>query len=70
MATPKKVNINDVLGWLNTADQVFKTPFVRDVLLPILKPLLPAFGLTAEDIAKLDRQHADIARRTARRRGR
>lgn len=64
------VKIDDVVKWLDTADKVFQTPMVREVLLPMVKGLLPQVGVTPEQAAQLDAHYADLARRRERARAR
>ena len=64
------VKIDDVVKWLDTADKVFQTPMVREVLLPAVRALLPGLGLKPEQVATLDEHYADLARRRERARTR
>lgn len=67
---PRTVDVNEISKWIAAADEVFKTPLVREVVWPMVKAMLPPFGVSEKQIAELDARHADAVGRLARARKR
>jgi len=59
------VNMQQVTHWMREADALFQTPVVRQMLVPMLKAVLPPLGVTPEQIATLDEHYADLNVREA-----
>lgn len=59
------VNMQQVTDWMRQADALFQTPIVRQMLVPMLKAVLPPLGVTPAQIATLDAHYADLTSREA-----
>ena len=60
------VDVDRVIGWLNKADQVFKTPLVRMTVFPLLAGLIPRDELTEGQLQQVKDHFADLDKRAER----
>ena len=57
------VDVDRVIGWLNKADQIFKTPLVRMTVFPLLSGLIPDDELSEKDLQQVRDHFADLDKR-------
>lgn len=57
-----RIKVTEIMRLLDEAERILRHPLTRSTL----RAVLPQLGVSSEDLAALDRRHADLQARKAR----
>lgn len=60
------VDVDKLIGWLDKADKIARTPLLRMTIIPLLADLIPKDELTPEQLEQVRAHFADLDARLDR----
>jgi hypothetical protein len=60
------INVDQLIGWLDKADKIARTPLLRMTIIPLLADLIPKDELTPEQLEQVRTHFTDLDARLER----